>query len=117
MQHGRHGEADSDAGAALVVECGQHFLQASADRAVRVAMAFLAHFGLVDRTGAGAAAKAERVALEARIRAEQSKYPRLGGGATPGGADAESLAEQARVAEREANLLRTDQRGVSRSAG
>lgn len=47
IQHGRHGQADSDAGAALVVECGQHFLQASADRAVRVALAFLAHFGLV----------------------------------------------------------------------
>ena len=47
IQHGRHGQADSDAGAALVVECGQHFLQASADRAVRVARAFLAHFGLM----------------------------------------------------------------------
>ncbi len=47
IQHGRHGQADSDAGAALVVECGQHFLQASADRAVRVSLAFLAHFGLI----------------------------------------------------------------------
>lgn len=49
IQHGRHGEPDSDAGAALVVECGQHFLQASADRAVRVARAFLAHFGLIEQ--------------------------------------------------------------------
>jgi predicted deacylase len=47
IQHGRHGQADSDAGAALVVECGQHFLQASANRAIRVAQAFLAHLGLV----------------------------------------------------------------------
>jgi predicted deacylase len=47
IQHGRHGVADSDAGAALVVECGQHFLQASAERAIRVSHAFLAHFGLV----------------------------------------------------------------------
>ena len=49
IQHGRHGQADSDAGAALVVECGQHFLQASADRAIRVAQAFLVHFGLLER--------------------------------------------------------------------
>ena len=47
IQHGRHGQADSNAGAALVVECGQHFLQATAERAVRVTQAFLAHFGLV----------------------------------------------------------------------
>ena len=52
IQHGRHGQADSDAGAALVVECGQHFLQASADRAVQVARAFLAHFGLMRREDA-----------------------------------------------------------------
>ena len=48
IQHGRHGQPDSDAGAALVVECGQHFLQASADRAIRVTQAFLAHFGLIE---------------------------------------------------------------------
>lgn len=47
IQHGRHGQADSNAGAAMVVECGQHFLQASAERAILVAQAFLAHFGLV----------------------------------------------------------------------
>lgn len=49
IEHGRHGQPDSDAGAALVVECGQHFLQATADRAVRTAVAFLEHFGLVDK--------------------------------------------------------------------
>jgi predicted deacylase len=59
IQHGRHGEADSDAGAALVVECGQHFLQASADRAIRVSMAFLAHFGLIERADPLTAASAE----------------------------------------------------------
>lgn len=47
IEHGRHGQADSDAGAALVVECGQHFLQATADQAVRTAVAFLEHFEMV----------------------------------------------------------------------
>jgi predicted deacylase len=47
IQHGAHGRADG-AGAALVVECGQHFKQASADLAIAVARDFLAHFGLVD---------------------------------------------------------------------
>ena len=48
VQHGAHGGADG-AGAALVVECGQHFKQATADVATDVALKFLAHFGLVDR--------------------------------------------------------------------
>jgi len=48
IQHGRHGQADGP-GAAMVVECGQHFKQASADLAVAVAYDFLGHFGLVDR--------------------------------------------------------------------
>jgi len=47
VQHGRHGERGSDAGAALVVECGQHFLQATADLATAVTLDFLAHFGLI----------------------------------------------------------------------
>lgn len=46
IQHGRHGTADF-AGVGLVAECGQHFEQASADRAIRVARRFLAHFGLI----------------------------------------------------------------------
>lgn len=46
IQHGAHGTPDHH-GVALVAECGQHFLQSSADRAIRVAMGFLAHFGLL----------------------------------------------------------------------
>ena len=46
IQHGRHGTADFH-GVALVAECGQHFARSSGDRAVRVALRFLAHFGLV----------------------------------------------------------------------
>ena len=48
IQHGRHGLAAGDAGAALVAECGQHFLQSSADLAVQVTLDFLAHFGLIE---------------------------------------------------------------------
>jgi len=48
IQHGRHGEA-TGAGVALVAECGQHFLRATADVAVEVTLDFLAHFGLIDR--------------------------------------------------------------------
>lgn len=49
IQHGRHGEEESPAGAAMVVECGQHFLQATADLASAVSLDFLAHFGLIER--------------------------------------------------------------------
>jgi predicted deacylase len=48
IQHGRHGQADSGAGAALVAECGQHFLRRSGEVAVQVTLDFLAHFGLVE---------------------------------------------------------------------
>jgi predicted deacylase len=48
IQHGAHATADAP-GAALVVECGQHFKQASADLAVEVAQDFLGHLGLIDR--------------------------------------------------------------------
>jgi predicted deacylase len=47
IQHGRHGQSAGE-GVALVVECGQHFLQASADLAVDATLAFLAHFGLIE---------------------------------------------------------------------
>lgn len=47
IQHGRHGMADGQ-GVALVVECGQHFLQSAANVATTAAFDFLAHFGLVD---------------------------------------------------------------------
>ncbi len=48
VQYDGHGRADGS-GAAVVVECGQHFKQATADVATEVATNFLAHFGLVDR--------------------------------------------------------------------
>jgi predicted deacylase len=54
IEHGRHGEAGSDAGAALVAECGQHFLRTTADLAVEVTLDFLGHFGLVTRAPAAA---------------------------------------------------------------
>ncbi|RYY78881.1 MAG: succinylglutamate desuccinylase, partial [Comamonadaceae bacterium] len=47
IQHGRHGQAGGDAGAALVAECGQHFKRATGELAVEVTLGFLAHFGLV----------------------------------------------------------------------
>lgn len=56
IQHGRHGQAQSNAGAALVVECGQHFKQSSADLAIQVSMDFLGHFGLLERGAAPATA-------------------------------------------------------------
>jgi predicted deacylase len=47
IQHGRHGEENSNAGVAVVAECGQHFRQATSDLAVEVTLDFLAHFGLI----------------------------------------------------------------------
>lgn len=49
IQHGRHGDKHSDAGAALVVECGQHFAQSAALLATEVTLDFLAHFGLIEK--------------------------------------------------------------------
>ena len=48
IQHGAHGLAQGTAGAAVVVECGQHFAQSAAELATDVALAFIAHFGLTD---------------------------------------------------------------------
>ena len=62
VQHGAHGR-DEGAGAALVVECGQHFKQATADVATEVALKFLAHFGLVDRPASPPAAPPRRFEL------------------------------------------------------
>lgn len=56
IQHGRHGQADSNAGVAVVVECGQHFKQSTADLAIQVTLDFLGHFGLMDRTESAAPA-------------------------------------------------------------
>jgi predicted deacylase len=51
IQHGRHGQ-EQGTGVALVAECGQHFLRATADLAVAVTLDFLAHFGLIERNRA-----------------------------------------------------------------
>jgi predicted deacylase len=51
IQHGLHAGADAP-GAAMVVECGQHFKKSAADLATEVTLRFLAHFGLIDREGA-----------------------------------------------------------------
>lgn len=48
IQHGALSRPDHH-GVALVAECGQHFHQASSDRAIAVTLDFLAHFGLLDR--------------------------------------------------------------------
>lgn len=48
IQRGRHGQPDGS-GVALVAECGQHFLRATADLALEVTLDFLAHFGMIER--------------------------------------------------------------------
>ena len=62
MQHGRHGREDG-VGVALVAECGQHFLRASSDLAIEVALDFIAHFGLIERRAAAPAAAPQRFEL------------------------------------------------------
>ena len=62
IQHGAHATADAP-GAALVVECGQHFKQASADLAIDVAKDFLGHFGLIERAVKPAATPPRRYEL------------------------------------------------------
>lgn len=47
IQYG-HFAGASGSGAAMVVECGQHFRHASSDMAITVTHAFLAHFGLIE---------------------------------------------------------------------
>jgi predicted deacylase len=48
IQHGLHGTPGHH-GAAMVVECGQHFKRSTGALAIEVALDFLAHFGLLDR--------------------------------------------------------------------
>ena len=63
IQHGVHGTPQGQ-GVALVVECGQHFLRASSELAVQVALDFCAHFGvLAPRVRAEPAAPAQRFGL------------------------------------------------------
>jgi predicted deacylase len=59
IQHGRHGLADSQS-VAVVVECGQHFLQSAADMATAVTLDFLAHFGLIAASLGRPAPQAQR---------------------------------------------------------
>ncbi len=59
IQHGHFGEP-SGRGAGMVVECGQHFLQASADVAIDVTRRFLAHFGLMAHDAAAESPVAAR---------------------------------------------------------
>lgn len=59
IQHGLHAGADAP-GAAMVVECGQHFRRASAELATAVALRFLAHFGLIDKNPAASAPAPQR---------------------------------------------------------
>ena len=51
IQHGRHGEAASDAGVAVVAECGGHFRRATSELAREVTLDFLGYFGLIEREG------------------------------------------------------------------
>ena len=62
VQHGRHGSADFD-GVALVAECGQHFLQATSDLGIEVALDFIAHFGLIERAAPPPRPPAQRYGL------------------------------------------------------
>jgi predicted deacylase len=59
IQHGLHAGADAP-GAAMVVECGQHFKKSAADLATEVTLRFLAYFGLIDREGATPQLEAQR---------------------------------------------------------
>jgi predicted deacylase len=67
IQHGRHGEEKSDAGVALVAECGQHFKQATSDLAVEVTLDFLAHFGLLAPRPKVQAPQRRYLLLETRV--------------------------------------------------
>jgi predicted deacylase len=63
IQYGHHGQDGPGPGVALVAECGQHFLQASADLATAVTLDFLAHFGLIDALPSAPAEPPRRFAL------------------------------------------------------
>jgi predicted deacylase len=74
IEHGRHGEAGSGAGAALVAECGQHFLRATSELAVEVTLDFLAHFGLVAREPAASLPAPRRFELLETLMVRTSAF-------------------------------------------
>lgn len=65
IQYGKFGLARGH-GAAMVVECGQHFGRSTSELATRVARGFMAHFGLLD------AAPAPTVAAQRRFQLLQT---------------------------------------------
>jgi predicted deacylase len=76
IQHGRHGLPESH-GAALVVECGQHFRRASGELAVQVALDFIAHFGLIDpRPASGAAAQRFQLLQTCMVKTPEFRFVR-----------------------------------------
>jgi predicted deacylase len=77
IQYGRLGKADGE-GVGLVVECGQHFLQSSADLAIDTALAFLAHFGVIERAAPPARKPQRRFELLATpvIKTESFRFAR-----------------------------------------
>ena len=62
IQYGAFGEA-SHHGAAMVVECGQHFKTSAGDVALAATQGFLAHFGLIARSASEAPSPALRYEL------------------------------------------------------
>lgn len=77
IQHGRHGQANG-AGVALVAECGQHFMRATGELAIGVALDFLAHFGLIERPPTAAAQPQQRFQLlqTCMVRTEDFRFTR-----------------------------------------
>jgi hypothetical protein len=61
----------------LVAECGQHFLRATRELAVEVALDFIAHFGLIDRAAPRPAAQQRFQLLQTRVvRTESFRFAR-----------------------------------------
>ncbi len=63
ISYGPHGQDVRAQGSALVAECGQHFLQASADRAVRITLDWLGHLGVIAQAPARPLMPPRRFAL------------------------------------------------------
>lgn len=67
IEHGRHGQPGEASISALVAECGQHFLQSSADLALRITLDYLAHFGMIQRVLPAPAAARRYELLETHV--------------------------------------------------